>query len=540
MNDTLVVLIPKKKVTEKMSDYRPISLCNVIYKIVAKTIANQFCHALEGVISDTQSAFIPGRLISDNILVSFECMHMIKRKKRKHGAMAIKRDMSKVCDRVEWIFIERMMRKLGFSDRWISLVMRCISSVSYSFVLNGTVCGLVHPLRGLRQGDPLSPYIFLICAEGFSSLISQAVSMREIRGFQFSRNGPTISHLLFADDSLLFAQATDYNCKSIRRILDTYARASGQVINFAKSAMCVSPSVSSQECTRLAAFIGIGVVDCHESYLGLPCLAVRRKKEIFSGIISKILDKIRGWRDKFLSTGGKKVLIMAVIQAIPTYTMNLFQLPKSLLKEIYRSVEVDVVAWAASFLAEFHDGKLLKDSMPPTSSVRDQKWTPLNLGMYKINCDAAIGSADRLLAIDTGLHPCRIESDAKIVVDWINSGEVLCSEIGNVIADIRSLLENEHCVSLNFVSRKANQLMTAKRDMGPNQLFLSAIRLREILLICHQMKWQSIVRRTRYRGPDEVIYNKMLWLSVALLSKAQLEALGSNRHSFAGLDGAGR
>ncbi|KAK3218733.1 hypothetical protein Dsin_012703 [Dipteronia sinensis] len=245
--------------------------------------------------------------------------------------MAIKLDMSKAYDR-----IERMMRKLGFSDRWISLVMRCISFVSYSFVLNGTVCGLVHPSKGLRQGDLLLPYLFLICAEGFSSLISQAVSMREIQGFQCSRNGLTISHLFFADDSLLFAQATDYNCKSIRRILDTYARASGQVINFAKLAMCVSPSVSSHECTRLAAFIGIGVVDCHESYLGLPCLAGMRKKEIFSGIISKIWDKIRGWRDKFLSTGGKEVLIKAVIQAIPTYTMNLFQLPKSLLKEIYR------------------------------------------------------------------------------------------------------------------------------------------------------------------------------------------------------------
>ncbi|KAK3230415.1 hypothetical protein Dsin_002296 [Dipteronia sinensis] len=161
--------------------------------------------------------------------------------------------------------------------------------------------------------------------------------------------------------------------------------------------------------------------------------------------------------------------------------------------------EVDVVAWARGFLAEFHDGQLLKDSMPPTSSFRDQKWTPPNPGMYKINCDAAIGSADRLvgfgivirdsegfvmasssqrieasftpqvaealaisrglqLAIDTGLHPCRIASDAKIVVDWINSGEVLCSEIGNVIADISTLLENEHCVSINFVSRKVNQV----------------------------------------------------------------------------------
>ncbi|KAK2642390.1 hypothetical protein Ddye_024153 [Dipteronia dyeriana] len=250
--------------------------------------------------------------------------------------MAIKLDMSKVYDRVEWVFIEQMVRKLGFFERWINLIIRRVSSISYSFMLNGSIYGLINPSRGLCQGDPLSPYMFLLCVEGFSSLVSQAVNSGEFLGFQCSRDGPTISHLFFVDDSLLFAQAMVSNCVSIRRILDAYARALGHIINFDKSAMCVSLSIPSQECDRLAAIIGFEVVDFHERYLGLPYFTRRKKKEIFDVITGRIWDKIRGWRDKFLSVGGKEVLIKAVIQSVPTYSMSLFQLPKCLLQETYR------------------------------------------------------------------------------------------------------------------------------------------------------------------------------------------------------------
>ncbi|KAK0572934.1 hypothetical protein LWI29_000634 [Acer saccharum] len=273
LNDTLITLIPKKAVSVTISDYRPISLCNVLYKVVAKTIANRFKFALDGVISDAQSAFIPGRLISDNILIGFECMHRIKRSKKKQGSMAVKLDMSKAFDRVEWNFIAQMMKKLGFSERWVGLIMRCITSVSYSFVLNGDICGFLKPSRGLRQGDPLSPYLFLLCSEGLSCLINQAVSTGDFQGFSCSQSGPTISHLFFADDSLLFAKATVSNCTLLRRMLHSYAIASGQIINFDKSAFCVSPSVSSSECAILVASMGIKLVHCHESYLGLPCFS---------------------------------------------------------------------------------------------------------------------------------------------------------------------------------------------------------------------------------------------------------------------------
>ncbi|KAK0583096.1 hypothetical protein LWI29_033303 [Acer saccharum] len=303
---------------------------------MAKTIANRFRHALDRVISEVQSAFIPGRLISDNILISFECLHRLKRRKRKQGSMAVKLDMSKAFDRVEWIFVEGMMRKLGFSSRWINLILHCISSVSYSFVINGDICGLLKSSRGLRQGDPLSPYLFILCSEGFSCLINQAVGNGDIQGFNCIRNGPTISHLLFADDCMLFAKASPSNCNVFKSILDVYARASGQLINYEKSTICFSPSISSFDCDQLAEIFGIKSVDCHEKYLGLPCFIGCKKKDLFSDISSRIWDKIKGWRDKFLSIGGKEILIKTIIQSIPIYSMNLFQLPKGILNEIYR------------------------------------------------------------------------------------------------------------------------------------------------------------------------------------------------------------
>ena len=138
LNDTYICLIPKVNSPQKITEYRLISLCNVIYKIVAKVLANRLKGVLPKVINDAQSAFVPGRQITDNVLAAFEVMHCInQRRKGKEGLMAIKLDMSKTYDRVEWGFLEVMMRKMGFQDRWISLMMMCVNTVSYSVLING-------------------------------------------------------------------------------------------------------------------------------------------------------------------------------------------------------------------------------------------------------------------------------------------------------------------------------------------------------------------------------------------------------------------
>ncbi|KAL5571245.1 hypothetical protein UlMin_020842 [Ulmus minor] len=240
INETIITLLPKIKNPTRITEFRPISLCNVMGSI----------------ISEEQSAFIPGRLISDNAIIGFECLHAIKRRKTKKNYLALKLDMAKAYDRVEWDFIQSVMIKLGFSEVWIRKIMACISSVTYSFQFNGSRFGHLTPTRGLRQGDPLSPYLFLLCGEGLSSLLHRYEQNRDLQGLRCGLRGPTISHLLFADDSLFFLEARLSTCANLKEILKLYETASGQVVNLSKSAVCFGPNLSESDATHLAALFG--------------------------------------------------------------------------------------------------------------------------------------------------------------------------------------------------------------------------------------------------------------------------------------------
>lgn len=197
LNHTVVVLIPKNKNPQAVFDYRPISLCNVIYRILAKVLANRLKGVLDVVISCSQSAFIPNRLITDNFILGYECLHKLRScKSRKGGIIALKLDISKAYERVEWIFLENVMIRLGFSERWVKLILACVMNSTFSFMINGEIQGMVRPQRGLRQGCPLSPYLFILCAKAFSSLIHVAETANLIREVRFSKD-LMVSHLFF-------------------------------------------------------------------------------------------------------------------------------------------------------------------------------------------------------------------------------------------------------------------------------------------------------------------------------------------------------
>ncbi|KAA3457895.1 reverse transcriptase [Gossypium australe] len=334
-NMTDIVLIPKVSQPTALANFRPISLCSVIYKLVTKTIANRLQTVIGGCIDKAQSAFIPGRLISDNVILAYELLHTFRQKRTgKKGYMAVKLDMSKAYDRVEWGFVMQVMRKMGFSAAWVELIMKCITSVSYTVIINGNRGSPFQTSRGLRQGDPLSPFLFLFCSEGLPALMRLAKQNGLVNGAKASRYGPEISHLLFADDCILFGEATERGARIVKEILQEYAHYSGQCVNFNKSTVLFSANTTETSKAMVSSLLEVRTSDNPERYLGLPNMVGRKKREAFQNLIDKIIVRIEVWSSRLLSQGGKEIFIKAVLQAVPTYAMSCFILPKALCERI--------------------------------------------------------------------------------------------------------------------------------------------------------------------------------------------------------------
>ena len=176
----------------------------------------------------------------------------------------------------------------------MKLMMGCISTATYSILINGEPQGNIVPTRGLRQGDPLSPYLFLLCTKGFYGLLKKAEDMGEIKGVFISCNGPKLTHLLFADDSLIFCRAQDNDCQKSLEILNTYERASGQQINQDRTTLFFSKSTSPDMQESIKQALGVPVIQQYEKYLGLPSFIGRKKKESFDNIKQRAWKKLQG------------------------------------------------------------------------------------------------------------------------------------------------------------------------------------------------------------------------------------------------------
>ena len=306
-----------------MCEFRPISLCNVSYKIISKVLANRLKPILNAIILENQSAFVPSRLITDNVLVAFEIMHYLKNKREgKDKYMAIKLDLSKAYDKVEWGFLCNIMTTMGFNDKWISLMMNCISTVSYSILINEVSQGCIFPSRGLRQGDPLSPYLFLLYAKGLTRLIGEVVKNKKLSGISISRGCPTITLILFTDDSVIYCKANGQESRELQNILQKYENVAGQKINTDKSSVYFSWNTDKETKAEVLDSLGSMQDTQPNKYLGLPSLIGRSKKQVFNEIKERVGKKLSGWKEKLLSIGGREILIKAVAQALPTYTMG--------------------------------------------------------------------------------------------------------------------------------------------------------------------------------------------------------------------------
>ena len=213
--------------------------------------------------------------------------------------------------------------------------MVCVKTVIYSILVNGEPKGLIHPSRGLRQGDPLSPFLFLLCTEGLYGLIKKATSNGDINGFRLCKQGPKLTHLFFADDILLFCRVNSTECSKVMDLLSLYEDVSGQKINRDKTTLFFSKSVTEANRRIIKGILGVHEIQHNEKYFRLPSLIGKGgKKTRFNYIKERVWRKLQGWEGKLLSQVGREVLIMVVIQAIPTYAMGCFKLPLGLCNEI--------------------------------------------------------------------------------------------------------------------------------------------------------------------------------------------------------------
>jgi hypothetical protein len=276
-------------------------------------------------------------MITDNALIAFECIHAIKGNSDARGEFcAYKLDLSKAYDRVDWDFLNKVLLKLGFQSAWVQWIMSCVTSVRYSVRFNGVVSAPFSPSRGLRQGDPLSPYLFLFVADGLSKIISKKVETHALQELRICRGAPGVSHLLFADDTLLFFKANAAQASVIKEVINIYERGTGQLLNPGKCSIMFNEKGNSGCQEQVRDILGVEKTSFEPKYLGLPTPSGRMKGARFQPLKERLGKRLMDYKEKNMSVAAKEVLIKAVAQAMPTYTMSVFKIPLGICDELTR------------------------------------------------------------------------------------------------------------------------------------------------------------------------------------------------------------
>ena len=268
LNETLITLIPKHLEADCLASFRPISLCNTVYKVVTKIIVRRLRPFLPKLISPFQTAFVSRRMGLDNMIIAQELIHTMTLKKGKTGFMAIKIDLEKAYDKLEWDFIRDFLELYRLPPYLIKLIMSCVSSSSILILLNGGKLKPFQPSRGIRQGDPFSPYLFIMCMEVLGFLISRRYEKNMWDSVWASRGVQAFSHLFFVDDLVLFAKADLMNCSSVKEALDSFCELSGQKVSLNKSKVYFSLNTSPKTREELCEVLGIHSTPNLSKYLG--------------------------------------------------------------------------------------------------------------------------------------------------------------------------------------------------------------------------------------------------------------------------------
>jgi len=319
-----LVLIPKKAGVRTADAFRPISLQNCPMKLFTKVMANRLRAAIPAIVDADQTGFVHGRSIAENFIYAADllsCCH-----KRGVPTAVIKLDFKKAFDSVNWSSLDAILLARGFDARWRGWIANVLSSGKTAVMLNGVPGRWIACRRGLRQGDPISPYLFIIVADVLQRLIRRA----SVRGNLCHPVVPSLPCpvLQYADDTLIVAKGNVASMRTLRSILEDFSAATGLTINFHKSTfvpMHVAPDVAVDMATAL----GCTASTFPQTYLGLPLSPHKLRVVDYKPLLDSFDRYLSGWKAKLLSTGGRLVLVNAVLGGLTVYFMSSHLLPKN-------------------------------------------------------------------------------------------------------------------------------------------------------------------------------------------------------------------
>ena len=283
---------------------------------------------LDKLIFKSQNSFVGGRQILDSVLIANECLD--SRLKCRIPGVVYKVDIEKAYDHVNWDTLFYLLERMGFGERWRRWLKTCVSTVRFSVLVNGSPAGFFGSSRGLRQGDPLSPLLFLLIMEVLSRIMKKTEEGGFIQGFHvgpINSTGICISHLLFADDTILFCDASREQILSIRLALTCFQAFTGLKVNVGKSE--IVPVGEVRDIQSLANILQCKVGSLPMTYLGMPLGTLYKTLSIWNPILERMEKKISSLKRLYLSKGGRLTLLKSSLSSLSTYYLSLFPIPKA-------------------------------------------------------------------------------------------------------------------------------------------------------------------------------------------------------------------
>ncbi|XP_016192211.1 uncharacterized protein LOC107633090 [Arachis ipaensis] len=330
-NVTWVTLAPKFMGAKEIKDLRLISMVGCVYKVISKVLVRRMRSVVPGLVGKTQSAFVKGCKIHDGALIACETVQWLK--VRKKQAAIIKLDFQKAYDRVRWSFVDIVLQKMGFSLRWRTWVKEYVTTASMSVFINGSPSKPFRMKRGLRQRDPLSPFLFVLVVDVLHKMVGEAVKNGRISPLLVGRDNIELLHLQFSDDTILFCPQETEIIVNYKRLLHCFKLMSGLSINFEKSIL-ISINCEQEWVTNMCGLLGCAEATLPVRYLCISLDANPHLVKTWKSIIDKVEDKLSLWKAKSLNKAGKLVLIKSVLNSLTVYYLSLYKMPKVVAEKI--------------------------------------------------------------------------------------------------------------------------------------------------------------------------------------------------------------